>query len=91
MKPFQKFILRVRPGPAVFLLRAFPAGADKQDSGKNILLEISAELHVLGQILFTASPFSQLKSKKHLSLKFIYLSLKVIYYFELKIDTLEAG
>lgn len=91
MKPFQKFILHVRPSPAVFLLWIFPAVAHKQDNGRNILLEISAELPVLGQIFFTASRFSQLKSKKHISLKFLFLSLQVAYFLELKIDTLEAG
>lgn len=36
----------------------FPAVAHKQDSGKNILLEISAELHILGQLFFFSFFFS---------------------------------
>ena len=35
---------------AVFLLRGFSAVAHQQDSGKNILLEMSAELYILGHI-----------------------------------------
>lgn len=38
------------PSSAVFLLRGFPAVAQKQESGKNIFLEISAELYIVGRI-----------------------------------------
>lgn len=38
------------PSFAIFLLRGFSAVVHKQDSGKNILLEISAKLYILGHI-----------------------------------------
>lgn len=38
------------PRSAVFLLRGFPAVAHQQDNGKNIFLEISPELYILGHI-----------------------------------------
>lgn len=38
------------PSFAIFLLRGFSAVAHKQDSGKNILLKISAKFYILGYI-----------------------------------------